>query len=35
MAKIFEENASGDGQYDAFWNALNKVYQKQKKSLLY
>ena len=31
--KIFEENASGDGQYDAFWNALNKVYQKQKKNL--
>ena len=31
--KIFEENASGDGQYDAFWNALNKVYQKQKRSL--
>ena len=28
--KIFEENASGDGQYDAFWNALNKIYQKQK-----
>ena len=31
--KIFEENASGDGQYDAFWNALNKVYKKQKISL--
>ena len=31
--KIFEENASGDGQYDAFWNALNKVYQRQKRSL--
>jgi D-citramalate synthase len=28
--KLFEENASGDGQYDAFWNALHKVYQKQK-----
>jgi D-citramalate synthase len=28
--QTFEENASGDGQYDAFWNALHKVYQKQK-----
>jgi D-citramalate synthase len=28
--QLFEENASGDGQYDAFWNALHKVYQKQK-----
>ena len=27
---FFEENASGDGQYDAFWNALQKVYSKQK-----
>ena len=27
---FFEENASGDGQYDAFWNALQKVYLKQK-----
>ena len=27
---LFEENASGDGQYDAFWNALNKVYNKHK-----
>ena len=27
---LFEENASGDGQYDAFWNALNKVYKKHK-----
>jgi D-citramalate synthase len=26
----FEENASGDGQYDAFWNALGKIYTKQK-----
>jgi D-citramalate synthase len=22
----FEQNASGDGQYDAFWNALQKIY---------
>ena len=28
--KTFEENASGDGQYDAFWNALHKVYKRQK-----
>ncbi len=28
--KIFEENCSGDGQYDAFWNAINKIYKKQK-----
>jgi D-citramalate synthase len=28
--KIFEENASGDGQYDAFWNALHKVFKGQK-----
>jgi D-citramalate synthase len=25
--KIYEENASGDGQYDAFMNALRKIYQ--------
>jgi D-citramalate synthase len=31
--KTFEENASGDGQYDAFWNALHKIYAKQKMSL--
>ena len=29
----FEENSSGDGQYDAFWNALGKIYKKQKLSL--
>ena len=28
--KIFEENSSGDGQYDAFWNAINKIYKNQK-----
>lgn len=26
----FEENAQGDGQFDAFMNALNKVYAKKK-----
>ena len=31
--KAFEENASGDGQYDAFWNALHKIYNKQKLKL--
>lgn len=29
----FEENAQGDGQFDAFMNALNKVYVKKKRSL--
>ncbi|MFX0557947.1 alpha-isopropylmalate synthase regulatory domain-containing protein [Maribacter sp. CXY002] len=28
--KSFEENASGDGQYDAFMNALRKIYNAQK-----
>jgi len=27
--EIFEEHAQGDGQYDAFMNALKKVYKKQ------
>jgi len=27
--KVYEENASGDGQYDAFWNALQKIYTTQ------
>ncbi len=31
--KTFEENASGDGQYDAFMNALRKIYQSIKKKL--
>ncbi len=31
--KIYEENASGDGQYDAFVNALRKIYQAQKLAL--
>lgn len=30
---IFEENAQGDGQYDAFMNALKKIYLKKKQSL--
>ena len=28
--KIYEENASGDGQYDAFMNALSRIYKSQK-----
>lgn len=31
--KTFEENASGDGQYDAFMNALRKIYQSRKSEL--
>ncbi|MBT3542688.1 MAG: 2-isopropylmalate synthase [Flavobacteriaceae bacterium] len=27
--KSHEQNASGDGQYDAFWNALQKIYYPQ------
>ncbi|UTA68243.1 alpha-isopropylmalate synthase regulatory domain-containing protein [Emticicia sp. 21SJ11W-3] len=27
---VFEENAQGDGQYDAFMNALKKIYDKKK-----
>ncbi|HMR85528.1 MAG TPA: alpha-isopropylmalate synthase regulatory domain-containing protein, partial [Niabella sp.] len=27
---VMEENASGDGQYDAFMNALQKIYTKKK-----
>lgn len=29
----FEENAQGDGQFDAFMNALTKVYNRKKRSL--
>ncbi|HEY8930499.1 MAG TPA: alpha-isopropylmalate synthase regulatory domain-containing protein, partial [Mucilaginibacter sp.] len=29
----FEENAQGDGQFDAFMNALTKVYSRKKRSL--
>ena len=31
--KSYEENASGDGQYDAFWNALQKIYSTQPDTL--
>ena len=31
--QVFEEHAQGDGQYDAFINALNKVYKQQKLEL--
>lgn len=31
--KSYEENAQGDGQFDAFINALRKVYQKEKMEL--
>nr|WP_283771739.1 alpha-isopropylmalate synthase regulatory domain-containing protein [Cellulophaga sp. 20_2_10] len=28
--ELFEENAQGDGQYDAFMNAINKIYNAKK-----
>jgi D-citramalate synthase len=31
--KLFEEHSDGDGQYDAFMNALKKVYRKMKQQL--
>jgi (R)-citramalate synthase len=31
--KLFEEHAFGDGQFDAFMNALHKIYKKKKKTL--
>jgi (R)-citramalate synthase len=31
--QLYEEHAQGDGQYDAFMNALKKVYKKQKMEL--
>ena len=31
--ELFEENAQGDGQYDAFMNALKKIYSKKKLTL--
>ncbi|WP_229374929.1 alpha-isopropylmalate synthase regulatory domain-containing protein [Fibrella rubiginis] len=31
--ELFEESAQGDGQYDAFMNALKKVYSHKKKTL--
>ena len=31
--EIIEENAQGDGQFDAFMNALGKIYKSKKMSL--
>ena len=31
--EIIEENAQGDGQFDAFMNALNKIYKSKKMTL--
>jgi D-citramalate synthase len=31
--EVFEEHSQGDGQYDAFMNALKKVYKKRKQDL--
>jgi D-citramalate synthase len=31
--KLFEEHAYGDGQFDAFMNALHKIYKKKRKTL--
>jgi len=31
--EVFEENAQGDGQYDAFMNALKKIYKRKQMSL--
>ena len=31
--KLYQENCSGDGQFDAFMNALKKIYSKRKKKL--
>lgn len=31
--ELFEENAQGDGQYDAFMNALKKIYSRKKLTL--
>ena len=31
--QVFEEHAQGDGQYDAFMNALKKVYRQLKQDL--
>ncbi len=31
--KLYEEHAQGDGQFDAFMNALHKLYKKKKKTL--
>lgn len=31
--KLYEEHAFGDGQFDAFMNALHKIYKRKKKTL--
>ena len=31
--EMLEENASGDGQYDAFLNAIRKIYKKEEKTI--
>lgn len=31
--QLYEEHAYGDGQFDAFMNALHKIYKKKKKAL--
>jgi len=31
--EVFQETASGDGQYDAFMKALHKIYSSQKRNL--
>jgi (R)-citramalate synthase len=31
--EVFEEHSQGDGQYDAFMNALKKIYRKKKQDL--
>jgi len=33
QGKVYEENAQGDGQFDAFINALKKVYKKENREL--
>jgi len=32
-SEVFEEHSQGDGQYDAFMNALKKIYKKKKQEL--
>ncbi len=31
--KVFEASSSGEGQYDAFWKALKKIYKREKRKL--
>jgi D-citramalate synthase len=33
QGEVFEEHAQGDGQYDAFMNALRSIYLKKKRTL--